>query len=744
MAIAAKTEEVTLTLGGMHCAACVARVERALSAAPGVELARVNLATRRAKVRYNPRVTNLAALKEAVTAAGYAVEEAAREQAPPPSPEAEVRGFRNRFLVALVLSLPVWAAMIPPVAAGLGLSHRALALLLLAFSTPVLFYSGASFFAGAFKAARHLSTNMDTLVALGTSAAYFFSAWVTFFPQTVAAPGQTPAVYYDTAVMIITFILLGRYLEARTRGRASEAIRRLFALAPPSARVRRDGVEQEVPLAQVIVGDLVLVRPGEKIPVDGVVAEGSSSVDESMLTGESLPVPKEPGAEVWGATLNQRGFLVFKATRVGEQMVLSQIIRLVEEAQTSKAPIERLVDQVAAVFVPTVMGLAALTFLVWLHWAPPPALAPALISTVAVLIIACPCAMGLATPTAVMVGSGRGAELGILMRGGEPLERAYRLTTVVFDKTGTLTRGIPQVTDLIAWEGWSDIEMLGWAAALEEKSEHPLAEAINQAAAAQNLDRPPVEDFQATPGLGVAGRIDGREVWLGNLAFLTSRGIAAEPLEHHQEQLSREGKTAVFLAVAGAPVGVIAAADTLKPRAAQAVAALKDMGLKILLLSGDNRRTAAAVAQSIGIEEVLAEVLPGDKAQKVAALQAGGEVVAMVGDGINDAPALAQADVGIALGTGADVALEAADLTLIRDDLDLIPQAIRLSRQMMRIIRQNLFWAFCYNIVALPVAAGAFYPLWGWTLNPALAAAAMAMSSVSVVTNSLRLRRFRG
>jgi Cu+-exporting ATPase len=744
MAIAAKTEEVSLTLGGLHCAACVARVERGLSAAPGVELARVNLATRRAKVRYNPRVTDLAALKEAVAAAGYSVEEAAREQAPPPSPAAEVRGFRNRFLVALVLSLPVWAAMIPPVAAGLGLGHRTLAFLLLALSTPVLFYCGASFFAGAVNAARHFSTNMDTLVALGTSAAYFYSAWVTFFPQTVAAPGHSPAVYYDTAVMIITFILLGRYLEARTRGRASEAIRRLFALAPPAARVRRDGQETEVPLAQVAAGDLVVVRPGEKIPVDGVVVEGTSSVDESMLTGESLPVAKEPGAEVWGATLNQRGFLVFKATRVGQDMVLSQIIRLVEEAQTSKAPIEKLVDRVAAIFVPVVMGLAGLTFLAWLHWAPPPALAPALISTVAVLIIACPCAMGLATPTAVMVGSGRGAELGILMRGGEPLERAYRLTTVVFDKTGTLTRGAPQVTDLIAWEGWSAEEVLIWAAALEEKSEHPLAEAITHAAAPHQLARPRVNDFQATPGLGVTGRIDGREVLLGNLAFLTSRGIASEPLEHHQEQLSREGKTAVFLAVAGTPVGVIAAADTLKPRAAQTVAALKEMGLNILLLSGDNRRTAAAVAKSIGIEEVLAEVLPGDKAQKVAALQAGGEVVAMVGDGINDAPALAQADVGIALGTGADVALEAADLTLIRDDLDLIPQAIRLSRKMMRIIRQNLFWAFCYNIVALPVAAGAFYPLWGWTLNPALAALAMAMSSVSVVTNSLRLRRFKG
>ncbi len=718
MATPAKSEEVTLTLGGMHCAACVARVERALTAAPGVELARVNLATRRAKVRYNPRLTNLEALKEAVVAAGYEVEGTAREQAPPPSPEAEVREFRNRFLVALILSAPVWALMIPPLAARSGLSHRAMAFILLGFSTPVMFYSGASFFRGALNAARHLATNMDTLVALGTSAAYFYSAWVTFFPETVAAGGHFPAVYFDTAVMIITFILLGRYLEARTRGRASQAIRRLFALAPPTARVRREDREMEIPLEQVAVGDLVAVRPGEKIPVDGVVVEGVSSVDESMLTGESLPVAKDPGAEVWGATLNQRGFLVFKATRVGEHMVLSQIIRLVEEAQTSKAPIEKLVDRVAGIFVPVVMGLAALTFLAWLFWGPPPAFAPAVISMVAVLIIACPCAMGLATPTAVMVGSGRGAELGILMRGGEPLERAYRLTTVVFDKTGTLTRGSPQVTDLQAWGTWSAEALLAWAAALEAKSEHPLAEAVTDAAAAQNLDLPQVDDFQAAPGFGVQGRIEGQEVFLGNLAFLTGKGLASEDLNQHQDRLSREGKTAIFLAVAGRPVGVIAAADTLKPRAPQTVAALKEMGLKILLLSGDNRRTAEAVARSVGIEEVLAEVLPGDKAQKVAELQAAGEVVAMVGDGINDAPALAQADVGIALGTGADVALEAADLTLIRDDLALIPQAIRLARQMMRIIRQNLFWAFCYNVVAIPVAAGALLPHLGLDPEP--------------------------
>ncbi len=734
--MAKETTEVTLTLEGIHCASCVARVEKALNEAPGVELALVNLATRQARVRYDASQTAVKNLEAAIHDAGYEVTGWALEAPPPVSPEIEAENLKRRFLLALILSLPVFlGAMLPPLPGWLGLKPEHLAYLLLVFTTPVLFYSGAPFFRGSLKAARHGAANMDTLVALGTSAAYVYSAWVTIWPQSVAAPGKNPELYFDTTVMIITFILLGRWLEARTRGRASQAIRRLFALAPPSARVRRDGQEVEVPLDQVMVDDLVTVRPGEKIPVDGVVVEGASSVDESMLTGESLPVAKEPGAEVWGATLNQRGFLVFRATRVGRDMVLSQIIRLVEEAQTSKAPIERLVDRVAGIFVPVVMGLAALTFLGWLLWGPAPALTSALVSMVAVLIIACPCAMGLATPTAVMVGSGRGAEMGILLRGGEPLERAYRLTAVVFDKTGTLTAGHPQVTDVLVWEGWPENQVLAWAAALEEKSEHPLAEAITHAAAHRQLALPPVAEFQALPGLGVKAKIEGQEVLLGNLTFLNRENIAGPDLAPHQERLAQEGKTTIFLVVGGKPVGLLAAADTLKPGAAGAVAAIKDMGLKVLLLSGDTRLAVAAVARSVGVSEVLAEVLPGDKARKVAELQAAGEIVAMVGDGINDAPALAQADVGIALGTGADVAAEAADLTLIRDDLTLIPQAIHLSRKMMRIIRQNLFWAFCYNVVAIPAAALGL-------LSPAIAAAAMAMSSVSVVTNSLRLRRF--
>lgn len=735
--MAREQTEVTLALGGLHCAACVARVGKALSAVPGVEKAQVNLATRQAKVIYDPRQATLEDLKRAVMNAGYQVEQVFRGPArAPAAPEAEVRTFQLRFLSALGLSLPVMAAaMFPGLAAALGLSPGQSHLLQFVFATPVLFACGWPFFQGALKAARHLAANMDSLVALGTTAAYLYSLWVTFFPGQVTALGQEAVVYFDTTVMIITVILLGRWLEALSRGRAGEAIRRLFALAPPRATVLRDGQEVQVPLEEVAVGDLVVVRPGERLPVDGVVVEGTSSVDESMLTGESLPVTKEPGAEVWGATLNQQGHLIYRVTRVGQETVLAQIIRLVSEAQGSKAPIERLADKVSGIFVPIVMAIAGLTFLGWLFLAPQASLAPALIHAVAVLIIACPCALGLATPTAVMVGTGRGAELGILIRGGEPLERAYRLTTVIFDKTGTLTLGKPRITDVWAWEGWKEIQVLSYAAALEEKSEHPLAQAVVLAARQKKLKLPDVTEFQAVPGLGVKARINGQEVLLGNLTFIKRAGVPHADLSHYQEQLAAEGKTTIFLAVDGAAKGLLAAMDTVKPFARETVQALRQMGLSIRLLSGDTRAAAQAVADMVGIRKVMANVLPAEKSRAVAELQAQGEVVAMVGDGINDAPALAQADVGIALGTGADVALEAADLTLIRDDLRLIPQALTLARVMMRIIRQNLFWAFCYNVVAIPAAALGY-------LSPALAAAAMGLSSVSVVTNSLRLRRF--
>jgi Cu+-exporting ATPase len=494
-------------------------------------------------------------------------------------------------------------------------------------------------------------------------------------------------------------------------------------------------------LQQVREGDLVVVRPGEKIAVDGIVTVGASSVDESMLTGESLPVAKAPEAEVYGATLNTTGSLVFRATRVGRDMVLSQIIRLVREAQTSKAPIQRLADKVAAIFVPVVLGIAALTFIVWYLAGPAPALTRAVMSMVAVLIIACPCALGLATPTAVMVGTGRGAEMGILIRGGEPLERAYALTDIVFDKTGTLTQGKPEVTDVVAFNPWTESQVLTLVAALEKRSEHPLAAAIVKKASAHGVVWPEVQDFEAVPGLGIKATVDGKKVLVGNSRFLEQSQIPIFYAQPSFQRMTQAGRSVILLAEDGHLAGIIGVADTIKPRAAETIQTLGGMGLQVWMLSGDNSRTAAAVAAQLQIKEVLAEVMPADKAAKVADLQRQGRVVAMVGDGINDAPALAQADVGIALGTGTDVALAAADITLIRDDLSLIPQAVSLARKMMRVIKQNLFWAFFYNVVAIPIAAGALYPVTGWLLSPALAAIAMALSSVTVVSNSLRLRR---
>jgi Cu+-exporting ATPase len=730
----------------MHCAACVARAEKALQAVPGVQAAVVNLATRQARVTYAPDQAGPEQLQQAITAAGYIFEGLVEEAIQPglrPGEAAELRLWELRFWLALGLSLPIFlGSMVHALPHWLGVSEQAVFIFLFILTTPVLFFCGAPFLVGAYKAARHGATDMNTLISLGTSAAYIYSLVATFSPGLLSSQGVTPAVYYDTTAMIITFILLGRWMEARVRGRASEAIQRLLTLAPPVARVRRGGQEQDIPLNQIRLGDLVIVRPGEKIAVDGVVEEGASSVDESMLTGESLPVAKAIGDEVWGATLNKMGALVFRATRIGGDTFLAQIIRLVQEAQTAKAPIQRLADKVASVFVPIVLALAALTFLIWWGWGPPPAFSRAVMSLVAVLIIACPCALGLATPTAVMVGTGRGAELGILIRGGEPLEQAHRLTRVVFDKTGTLTRGKPVVTDIIPYRGQSAEQVLALGSALEKRSEHPLAEALVQRAQELDLTLPELTNFQAQAGLGVRAQVAGQIILVGSSRFLSREHISLEPVQADLERLSRQGRSTILIAADNQLLGLIAVADTIKPGASETVAALQRLGLEVLMLSGDNRQTAQAVARQAGISEVLAEVLPADKAAKIRELQQQGQVVAMVGDGINDAPALAQADIGIALGTGTDVALEAADITLLRDDLTAIPQAIALSRQMMRIIRQNLFWAFFYNLIALPVAAGALYPLWGWQLNPALAAASMAMSSVSVVTNSLRLRRF--
>lgn len=741
---AAPLEQAIIHVGGMHCAACVARVEKTLKAVPGVQEALVNLATREAQLTFDPTQTDAGRFAQVLAEAGYSYEGMV-ELAPAGTEvrvDPEVAAFRRRFLVALTLNIPIFLlSMVHPLPHWLGLAPQPLNYLLLVLTIPIMVYCAAPFFKGAWRAARHGTADMNTLIALGTAAAFLFSLAATLWPELFAAHRMGAEVYYDTSAMIITFIVLGRWLEAKARQRASEAISRLMALAPPTARVRRQGVEEDIPLSQVRIGDLIVVRPGEKIAVDGEVIEGRSAVDEAMLTGESLPVAKGPGDEVWGATINTTGAMVFRATRVGRDMVLSQIIRLVREAQSAKAPIQRLADKVAAIFVPIVLGIAIVTFLLWYLLGPAPVLSHALMAMVAVLIIACPCALGLATPTAVMVGTGRGAEMGILLRGGEPLERAQALTDIIFDKTGTLTLGQPEVTDTVAFSPWSAEQVLMLAAAVEQRSEHPLAAALVRKAETLPISWPEVAAFEAVPGLGVHAQVDGQQVLVGSPRFLERAQVSHFYAQPALQRLTQTGRSVMLVAVDGSLAGVIGIADTLKAQAPETIQSLKNMGLQVWMLSGDQLRTAQAVAQQVGIDEVLAEVLPADKAAKVAALQKRGRIVAMVGDGINDAPALAQADVGVALGTGTDVAMAAADVTLIRDDLTLVPQAISLARKTMRVIRQNLFWAFFYNVVAIPVAAGLLYPLTGWLLNPAVAAVTMALSSVTVVSNSLRLRR---
>jgi len=589
---------------------------------------------------------------------------------------------------------------------------------------------------------KHRTSDMNTLIAVGTSAAFIYSTVVTFFPGVFKTFGLNLGVYYDTAAMIITLILLGKMLEAIAKGHTSEAIKRLMGLRAKTARIVREGVELDIPVEEVRQGDWVVVRPGEKIPVDGIVREGLSAVDESMLTGESIPVEKHSGDRVMGATINKTGSFKFEATKVGKETVLAQIIKLVEEAQGSKAPIQRLADRVATIFVPTVILIALATFVIWLIFGPSPAFTFALLNFVAVLIIACPCAMGLATPTAIMVGTGRGAENGILIKNGESLETVHRVTTIVFDKTGTLTQGKPEVTDVAANGGFREEQVLSWAASVEKGSEHPLGEAIVHAAKEKGMQLSRVEAFEAIPGQGVKARIDGQHLLLGNLRLMEDNGVQADGLWHRAEKLAGQGKTPMIVALDGRAAGVVAVADTLKPNTREAVEALHRMGLEVIMITGDNERTAKAVASQIGIDRVLAEVLPWDKSQQVKKLQEEGKVVAMVGDGINDAPALAQADVGIAIGTGTDVAMESSDITLITGDLRAVIAAIQLSKRTIRTIKQNLFWAFIYNILGIPIAAGILYPFWGILLNPMIASAAMAMSSVSVVSNSLRLKRF--
>jgi len=757
-------QTLTAPVRGMHCAACVGKVERALTVVPGVETAVVNLATERATVIFDPAHADLHALRDAVAAAGYELAAPAGGAAETPGADdaerdREQRLTRVKFLVGVGLSAPVlFGSMTDVFPWTPEWLRNPWTLLLLA--TPVQFWVGWQFHRGFLRDLRYRSASMSTLVSIGTNAAYVFSLAVTMWPHAFMGAGpMTGMTYYDVSAVVITLVVLGRWLEARARGRTSDAIRRLVSLAPRTARVLRDGSEVDVPSEAVRVDDLVRIRPGERLPVDGIVVEGASTVDESMLTGESLPVEKGPGAAVAAGTVNRTGSFVFRATRVGSETTLARITRLVAEAQGSRAPIQRLADRVAAVFVPVVLGIAAATFLAWLVFGPEPRFLMALTTAVAVLVIACPCAMGLATPTAIMVGTGKGAEHGVLIKSAAALEQLHRVATIVFDKTGTLTVGHPEVTDILLTDGSAAIraagggfaeassemalnDALALAAAAEQGSEHPLGEAIVRRAKDRGLALPPIEAFETVPGQGVDALAPDGRILLGNRLLMETRGIDLGGWVAPSEALAAEGKTVVYLAFAGRLLALIAAADVLKPEAPATVAALRALGLEVVMLTGDNRRTADAIARQAGIDRVLAEVLPEDKVRQVVALRGEGRLVAMVGDGINDAPALAQADVGIAMGSGTDIAIEAADVTLMRGDLRGVVAAIELSRRTIRIVKENLGWAFGYNAVLIPVAAGLLYPVWGVLLSPILAGAAMAFSSVSVVTNSLRLKRW--
>jgi Cu+-exporting ATPase len=756
------TDQIEFPVAGMTCASCATRIERALRKVDGVLDANVNLATERATVEYAPGVVDFATLKATVENAGYGVVEPAmtdageQEDTETAARRAEVADKRRKLLVAITLGLPL---LILAMARDLGFispwligdaaamgAHAGMAgmeaparndllnWLFLLLATPVQFYSGRDFYIHAWKALKHGTANMDSLIAIGTSAAYFYSV-------AVMLSGAAGHVYFETAAVIIALILLGKFLEARAKSQTSAAIKALMGLQAKTARVLRGGMETEVPITEVRVGEILLVRPGEKVPVDGVITSGQSTIDESMLTGESMPVQKRAGDSVIGATLNRSGAFQFRATRVGKETALAQIVRLVQETQGSKAPVQRLVDRVSSIFVPIVIVIAFVTFLTW--YLTTGNFTQALIFAVAGLVIACPCALGLATPTAIMVGTGTGAEHGILIKNAEALERASGLTTVVFDKTGTLTEGKPAVTDVVA--AGNDDELLYLAASVERNSEHPLGAAIVEAAKERGLTLAQPQGFDALAGHGVRAQVDGRAVLIGSPKLMRDRGIELSDLETAVARLQGEAKTAVVVAVDGQAAGIVGIADPVKATSPAAIAELKRMGLRVVMLTGDNRRTADAIAQRVGLApmDVLAEVLPEMKAAEVKRLQGEGRTVAMVGDGINDAPALAQADIGIAMGTGTDVAMETADITLLRGDLRAVPQAIRLSKRTMRTITWNLFWAFIYNVIGIPIAAGLFYPLFGWQLSPIIAAGAMAVSSVFVVSNSLRLRRIR-
>jgi len=783
--VAAPDERVDLPLKGMTCASCANTIEKALGKAPGVSNASVNFATKTATVRYAAAATSPEKLVGVVKGTGYDAvvpapasrNYAGHDPAMPGMSEAEHAAMPaghtmgehevgedhsahmhvnadeqtvllRKFIVGAVLSVPVLV---------IAMSHGKIAFLnqpwinwlQLALTTPVVVWCGSQFYRMAWMGLKHFRANMDSLVALGTGTAFLYSiaatVWPTFFSiardSAMGGMAMVP-VYYEAAAVIIVLVLLGKLFEARATGNTSAAIRRLIGLQAKTARVVRAGREQDIPVEQVIVGDTVIVRPGEKIPVDGKVETGDSAIDESMLTGESVPVEKKAGDAVFGATINTTGALTFRATKVGNDTALQQIVRLVQEAQGSKAPIARLADTISGYFTPAVLGIAIITFVVWYFVAPiDTRLSMALLTFVSVLIIACPCALGLATPTAIMVGTGRGAEHGILIKGGEALETAHKLTAIILDKTGTITQGKPALTDVRALPGTVEADLVRLAASAERRSEHPLAAAIVEGAKARGLTLAEPSAFKAVIGNGIEATVDGRAVLIGKRALLADRGIDTTALDSLAEELAAVGKTPMYTAIDGKPAGLIAVADQVKPESKAAIEQMQKMGLRVAMITGDNAKTAAAVAKEVGIapDMVFAEVLPGNKAEHVKKLQAQGLVVGMVGDGINDAPALAQANIGFAMGTGTDVAIEASDVTLIRGDLRTVPEAIALSRDTMRTIKQNLFWAFIYNALGIPIAAGVLYPFTGWLLSPIIASAAMAFSSISVVLNSLRL-----
>ncbi|BDR07242.1 heavy metal translocating P-type ATPase [Comamonas thiooxydans] len=750
---AVPAQSVDLQVGGMTCASCVGRVERALKKVPGVQDAVVNLATERASVQLQGDVA-VGALIAAIEKAGYEAQAVQRnaattgEDATAQRQAQERESLKRSLIFATLFALPVFLLemgghMVPAfhhwIAGSIGTQNSWY--IQFALTAVVLFGPGRRFFEKGVPALLRAAPDMNSLVAVGTSAAFAYSVVATFVPQWL--PAGTVNVYFEAAAVIVALILLGRFLEARAKGNTSEAIRRLVQLQAKTARVRKGGLVQEIDIAQVRAGDLIEVRPGERIPVDGEVIEGRSFVDESMISGEPVPVEKAEGAEVVGGTVNQNGALAFRATKVGADTLLAQIIRMVEQAQGSKLPIQALVDKITMWFVPAVMAAALLTFVIWLIWGPDPALSFALVNAVAVLIIACPCAMGLATPTSIMVGTGRAAQMGVLLRKGEALQQLKDARVVAVDKTGTLTRGRPELTDLVLADGFERAAVLAQVAAVEDRSEHPIARAIADAAKAEGLEVPAISDFASVTGFGVRAVVLGDQVEIGADRFMRELGLSVDGFAAEAERLGSEGKTPLYAAIGGKVAAMIAVADPIKPTTKPAIDALHALGLKVAMITGDNRHTAEAIARQLGIDEVVAEVLPGGKVESVKRLKAEHGTLAYVGDGINDAPALAEADVGIAIGTGTDIAIEAADVVLMSGDLSGVPNAIALSKATMKNIGENLFWAFAYNVALIPVAAGLLYPFNGMLLSPVFAAGAMALSSVFVLSNALRLKRFK-